>query len=432
MPMSGRDVREWMRDDWNARAREDANYYVAFGRRGQEFEEFVATGADVVRSLVRELKRLPAVKTRRARRALEIGCGPGRLMLPMCVHFGEIHGVDVSDEMVARARANLKGIPHAHVHAGSGADLAQFADDCFDFVYSYAVFQHIPSHDVIWSYLQEAWRVMKPRAILRFQVNGLWKRPEDGANNTWSGASFSGEMLRDFARSQGFQLLALDGEGTQYLWVTLRKWGEMAAPGRPATIVRVTNADSSEPQAPLSGRFAAVAVLVDALPEEADLNSLEVLVRGQAGINTYIGPPAPDGLVQVSTLLPPGLSTGLAPVELRLNGTHLTSGGMIRILPAPPMVPRLISATDAVDIVSGTRIVSGTVKVILEDAMDLVGFQATVNGVAAAEIETFLAMPSWPRWEVNLRVPKGVEKGAAKLELRLGKRHLGVVDLTLD
>ena len=41
---------------------------------------------------------------RRALRALEIGCGPGRLMKPLSRNFGEIHGVDVSDEMVRLAR----------------------------------------------------------------------------------------------------------------------------------------------------------------------------------------------------------------------------------------------------------------------------------------------------------------------------------------
>ena len=44
-------------------------------------------------------------------------------MRPMSRHFGEIHGVDVSDEMIARARENLRGMPHAHPHATSGCDL---------------------------------------------------------------------------------------------------------------------------------------------------------------------------------------------------------------------------------------------------------------------------------------------------------------------
>jgi SAM-dependent methyltransferase len=424
-----KDVRDWMRDDWNARAREDANYYVAFGRRGQNLDEFIGTGADVVRSLVRELKRLPSAPSRRARRALEIGCGPGRLMLPLCVHFGEIHGLDVSDEMAIRARENLQGIPHAHVHVGGGADLAPFADDSFDFVYSYAVFQHIPSHDVIWNYLEEACRVLKPRGILRCQLNGLHKRPGD-ASNTWSGASFTGAMLRDFARRQGFQLLALEGEGTQYLWVTLRKWGEPAPPPRPASIVRVTQSGSSAPSVPAAGVFAAVALLVDALPDAADLSTLEVRVRNLPCVTTYIGPPASDGLVQVSALLPGGLPTGLASVDLWLNGAPLASGGLIRILPPPPLVARVMSAGDGVDIVSGRRIVSGLVKVILEDAPTLEGFHATVNGAPVRDVESLLTMAQFLRWEVNFRLPEGVS-GPARLEMSLGRRPLGVFNLTV-
>ena len=36
-----------------------------------------------------------------------------------------------------------------------------FPDEKFDFVYSYAVFQHIPSRDVVFQYLREARRVLK-------------------------------------------------------------------------------------------------------------------------------------------------------------------------------------------------------------------------------------------------------------------------------
>src|SRR6478736_2893014 len=102
-------VLERMRTDWNERAAEDAYYYVAFGRREQDDEEFFATAADVVRSLTAELKRL---RSRDA--ALEIGCGPGRLMRPMSRFFGEVHGVDVSDEMIRLARERLRDVTNAY------------------------------------------------------------------------------------------------------------------------------------------------------------------------------------------------------------------------------------------------------------------------------------------------------------------------------
>src|SRR5437868_7591464 len=143
-----------MQQDWNSRAVEDANFYVAFGRRNQDTQEFFDTAHEVVASLEWELKRVPCANPR-ARRALEIGCGPGRLMRPMSRHFGEIHGIDVSDEMILRAKEKLRGVPHAHPHHASGSDLALFPDNHFDFVYSYAVFQYIPSGEVVFSYLRE-------------------------------------------------------------------------------------------------------------------------------------------------------------------------------------------------------------------------------------------------------------------------------------
>src|SRR5687767_7937056 len=165
LPVSAR-----MQADWNRRAREDAHYFVAFGRRNQTDDEFFATAHEQVIGLRREFPRLPPAAPR-SRRALEIGCGPGRLLRPMSRYFGEIHGVDVSDEMVRLAREKLAYIPHAHVHHAPNSTLEAFADGSFDFVYSYAVFQHIPSREVVFGYLEEACRVLKPGGILRCQIN---------------------------------------------------------------------------------------------------------------------------------------------------------------------------------------------------------------------------------------------------------------------
>src|SRR5947209_5050124 len=76
-------VLDRMRSDWNERASEDAYYYVAFGRREQDDEEFFSTAGDLVKGLTSEFKRLPGRGA-----ALEIGCGPGRLMRPLSRQFG--------------------------------------------------------------------------------------------------------------------------------------------------------------------------------------------------------------------------------------------------------------------------------------------------------------------------------------------------------
>src|SRR5947207_14096189 len=96
--MTDSDLPQQMREEWNQRALEDAHYYVAFARRGQDEDEFFATAAEGVRGGEDELDRLPP-GDRRARRALAVGCGPGRAMKPLSGHFGEVHGVGAADVM---------------------------------------------------------------------------------------------------------------------------------------------------------------------------------------------------------------------------------------------------------------------------------------------------------------------------------------------
>ncbi len=414
------DVFDRMRRDWDNRAREDAGYYVAFGRRRQSDDEFFATASDVVRALLAELKRLPPAPPG-ARRALEIGCGPGRLMRPLAAHFGEIHGVDISEEMIRRARENLRGIPHAHPHAAPRSDLAAFPGESFDFVYSYAVFQHIPSHEVVWNYLEEARRVLKPGGVLRCQINGL---PETARRfDTWSGVRIPAADVARFARERGLHLLALEGIGTQYMWATCRKpSGVLSPPSGPARIRRITNAHSSEPLAPVAGRFSSLSLWVENLPDGADLNSLEVRIGGRPAFVSYLGPAEPDSLQQLNAYLPEGLPTGLQPVEIGMSGAALAGPAAIRLIPPPPAVPRIVSVTDGVDLCGGARISTRSVKVTVEECAAPEDFSATVDNAPVEGLEFFRTDPRLPAYEINFRLPDSVAAGARTLVCRLGRR----------
>ena len=421
-------VLENMRADWNRRAGEDAYYYVAFGRRGQEDEEFFSTASDVVRALSAELKRL-----RRRDRALEIGCGPGRLMRPMAPHFTEIHGVDVSDEMVRMAAERLRGTPNAHAHHGSGADLAMFADETFDFVYSYAVFQHIPSRGVVFGYLREARRVLKTGGILRCQLNGL--PPHAQQYDTWSGVRITPEEIRLFALDEDFQLLALEQIWTQYMWITCRKApaGWRAAPasgpaqGTPAAIRSITNALTGEAVAPASGGMAMLSLWVENLPDGCDLNHLSATADGLPCRGIYIGETAADGVSQVNVALPERIRTGLVPVEMHWLGKPLCPVKWVRLMPPGPLVPRIAAVTDGINLVSGERILSRSVKVGMTEVADPRQFHAAVSGIEAGEVESFCTDPLMARYEFNFRLPAAIGSGPHELRIRLGKRGFAPV-----
>ncbi len=300
------DVNEQMRSDWNRRAREDAYFYAAFGRRNQEKEEFLSTAANVTGALEIEFSRLPPTSQDK-RSALEIGCGPGRLMRALSRHFGEIHGVDISDEMVRLAADQLKDIAHAHVQVTPDSTLSMFLDSSFDFVYSHIVFQHIPDRDVVLNYLHEAERVLKPGGILRCELRG--ERPPDSEmkeeSSTWTGCYFSSDEVAAFAREHYMQFVAVSGVQTQYLWVTLRK-----PPTRlpeldfSHVILKAVTGTNGKCSVPERGQESAVSLWMDGMPQAADLAQLRVGMDGVLLQGCYISPIGESGGCQLNAVLP--------------------------------------------------------------------------------------------------------------------------------
>ncbi len=436
--MGDPEVSSRMREDWNARAREDAGYYVAFGRRDSDDIEFFATATEVIKGLEWELRRVPLAQ-RGNWRALEIGCGPGRLMRPMSRHFVEIHGVDVSDEMITLAREKLADIPNAHPHATDGSSLTQFEDESFEFVYSYAVFQHIPSREVVFEYLREIHRVLKTGGLARLQFNGLPRG--DGQFDTWAGARFSSGEILEFARTYDFQVLALEGISTQYMWTSWRKqprgWqiaqdtSEAVAETTTVHIRRITNANSSEPVAPCRGRFASISIWVENLPADAGLHQLQVTVGSSFGTVCYIGPPDNSGLQQMNVILPELEATGLLPVEILWLGRRISPPVTLRVIPPGPSVPRIRAINDGVNLTSKI-IESRSVKMVLEEIDNPQELQASVDGHPVSDVEYFCTDPRPQRFEVNFRLPEEVGPGTHPLVLQIGRRKLPPVALEVS
>ncbi len=459
-------VKRRMQQDWDWRAREDALFYVAFGRRAQTREEFLGSAADVLHTLREELRRFPPGTDFRHMTALEIGCGPGRLILPLSEIFGRMQGVDVSGEMIALARENLKGIGHAEVRQNCGADLAGFQDASVDFCYSFAVFQHIPDREVVWSYLGEACRVLRLGGILKCQFNGLpqpggageaepgvagWSRRAGvswnvhrglwgGEPDTWRGVSFRAEELASFMAEHDFQLLAMDRFDTQYLWVTARKRPPRWRPPEiceQARIVRVTDTFTGDAVVAQSGRYAGATVWVVGLTEDADLNNLRVLIDGQSTAPCFIGKQVWNNPTQVNVYLPPGVRTGILPVELEFAGRIISNRAIVRVLPAGPLVPRLVGVTDAVNLLSARSIESRAVKVKIEEAPYdseeevRASISADVDGRCIGDIEVMCLDPLPRLYQLDLFLPKDLPAGPHRLTLRLGAKQFDPLQIEI-
>jgi len=163
------------------------------------------------------------------------------------------------------------------------------------------------------------------------------------------------------------------------------------------------------------------------LAEDADLNSLEVRVGGVPGFVTHVGHPEHDGLEQVNLLLPEGLRTGIHPVEAGLTDRRSIASSTVRLVPPGPPVPRVLSLTDGIDLLSGSRIVSGSGKATIEEVETPERLRVMVGDREALDTEFFCTDPRLPRYELNFRLPKGISRGPAPVRILLGARLIGQV-----
>lgn len=104
---------------------------------------FFATGEDhVARVLATVSARLdPGFAPGRA---LDFGCGVGRVLLPLARRTREAVGVDVSPSMLDEARANAREQGVENVAFVLSDDTLSRVAGTFDFVHSYIVLQHVP------------------------------------------------------------------------------------------------------------------------------------------------------------------------------------------------------------------------------------------------------------------------------------------------
>jgi SAM-dependent methyltransferase len=156
-----------MRRDWEARAGSDPLYYIDSRQRDWTLADFYAGGPDLVARFVdpalAELGVDPS-----GRRVLEIGCGMGRLFEGLSARFGDVWGIDISSTMIEKGRAHCP-VPATWL-VGDGQSLTGVEDDSIDHIISFEVFQHIPEREVIYSYLAECRRVLRPGGTLHVQL----------------------------------------------------------------------------------------------------------------------------------------------------------------------------------------------------------------------------------------------------------------------
>lgn len=153
---------------WDKIAAEDP--LTAITVKDLTWESFVEAGrheADELRAWLESL----GCQTKQMR-ALDLGCGIGRITRFFAESFGEAHGADISPVMIQKAKELWKDVPNLFFNVNSGKDLSVYPDEYFDFVYSVATFLHIAKSGIIASYFKDIARVLKPNGYYKITLNG--------------------------------------------------------------------------------------------------------------------------------------------------------------------------------------------------------------------------------------------------------------------
>ena len=213
-----------MKKEWDARSKLDTLFVIST-EHSENYEDFWQSGMDDIKSILdidgSRFEKITHQKEPKKMRILEIGCGIGRLLIPMSEIFGQVIGVDISSEMIHKGKKHLENIQNCQIFENNGIDLSEFSDNYFDFCFSFIVFQHIPEKKIVEKYISEVSRVLKPNCLFRFQVRGtITSKPNQ--ITTWDGVQFTSDEIHKIAQVNNFEIIEDGNDKDEYYWLTFQ------------------------------------------------------------------------------------------------------------------------------------------------------------------------------------------------------------------
>lgn len=160
-----------VKNTFEALGRDDPLYAVLSrkGLRNNRWDpdEFFDEGKKEIANVMAYLERLDLAVGRH--RALDFGCGVGRLSQALADHFDRVIGVDISESMIERAHEYNRHGDRVRYLVNTTENIEDLESATCDFAYSNKTLQHIPP-DSAKVYLREIFRSLRPGGVAVFQV----------------------------------------------------------------------------------------------------------------------------------------------------------------------------------------------------------------------------------------------------------------------
>src|SRR4051794_39063554 len=222
---------------WDARAREDAYYFVdsRLDYGSPDEEAFWAGGEEALDKLL----GVAGAEIAAGATVVDVGCGIGRLTRPLAARAAHVKVLDVSSEMIERARRLNPELSNVEWIHGDGESLRPVEDASADAVISHVVFRHIPDPEITLGYVREMGRVLKPGGFAAFEISNdpslhratiglrerakaaLGRAPKGQHEPQWLGSAVDLQDLTAAALDAGLDVAKVVGEGTQFCFVRL-------------------------------------------------------------------------------------------------------------------------------------------------------------------------------------------------------------------
>ena len=216
--MIANDLIAKMRREWDQRALENHRYYIVNSQTNWSDEDFRESGEGTVSHYVlTDMENICHGRSPADMKVLDFGCGAGRVTRALAKVFGEVHGVDISGEMVRIARHALVGVSNVRIHHNNGADLDVLGSELFDFAFAFSVFHHIPSKSAISDCIGQVGKHLLPGDLFKFEVQGDLNF-EPPKNDTWLGTPLSEADVIEIAAQTGFESRYRFGAGEESYW----------------------------------------------------------------------------------------------------------------------------------------------------------------------------------------------------------------------
>ncbi len=201
---------------WNKLAKSNSKYYIAsFKGKGITEEEFDESGNKDFIKYISDDEILMGKLFLNNTTILEIGCGTGRMTEYMAWYFKKVIGIDISGEMIRQAKERLKGKNNIEFIETDGQTIP-LSNNSIDFAFSYLVFQHFKTKEMIEANFKEVYRVLKSGCLFKVLV-----RTDEikSMSSWWSGVKYDYDLVAKI----GFKILKSENVNNYGLWLWLQK-----------------------------------------------------------------------------------------------------------------------------------------------------------------------------------------------------------------